>query len=204
MKVVHCRSCGQSVEDISSYRSSHCVTCGKVISRSHGAKYCSSECHYEFYVIRHTSGCWDWSGPKSGLGYGRMNRGEKANCNAHRFSYERDNGPIPNGMIVRHTCDNPSCTRPDHLIVGTSKDNSRDAMERGRWVPPPRLVGPVADKTNWKRGSAHYAAKLTEENVLEILTSTENGAAIGRRFGVGKTLISQIRTGKKWQHIRRP
>lgn len=51
---------------------------------------------------------------------------------AHRAAYEHFNGPIPDGMLIRHACDNRGCVRPDHLLVGTAKDNADDRIARGR------------------------------------------------------------------------
>lgn len=53
-------------------------------------------------------------------------------CGAHRLVYTMSHGPIPEGMVVRHTCDNPACENPNHLIIGTQRDNIQDTMDRGR------------------------------------------------------------------------
>lgn len=87
----------------------------------------------EKYRVNEETCCWDWMGTKVGLGYG-MIRGERgaASMVASRFSYEHFKGPIPDGMIVRHRCDNPGCVNPDHLVLGTHQDNMNDMVERGR------------------------------------------------------------------------
>lgn len=72
-------------------------------------------------------GCWEWRGARNGHGYGLLNKDR-----AHRLMWEARNGPIPDGLVIRHRCDNPPCLRPDHLEVGTKKQNSRDMVERGR------------------------------------------------------------------------
>ena len=79
--------------------------------------------------------CWSWSGAKDSKGYGTLSnrdRGVSSPEKAHRVSYEKHNGEIPKGMIVRHKCDNPECTNPEHLEVGTQKDNMQDCSKRGR------------------------------------------------------------------------
>lgn len=94
----------------------------------------------EFYlarVIKDDSGCWDWSGVKDPNGYGIIHQNQKTPRKlAHRVSYELHHGPIPSGMLVCHHCDNPSCTRPDHLFLGTQTDNLQDASRKGRMSVP--------------------------------------------------------------------
>lgn len=75
--------------------------------------------------------CWEWQGGKNNVGYG-MIRDEHGMRTTHRVSYELHKGNIPKGMCVCHTCDNPKCVNPDHLWVGTKKDNSQDMIRKGR------------------------------------------------------------------------
>jgi hypothetical protein len=84
------------------------------------------------------SGCWEWNGKRTGrtpeTSYGVFNakRLGYEGTRAHRAMYECFAGPVPEGMQVRHKCDNPPCVNPDHLIPGTAADNSRDMVERRR------------------------------------------------------------------------
>ena len=80
------------------------------------------------------SGCWEWNGRRNEYGYGLFNlkRRGYVNYRAHRAMYERFVGPIPDGMVIRHKCDNPPCVNPDHLEVGTDADNVQDMIKRGR------------------------------------------------------------------------
>lgn len=81
--------------------------------------------------------CWVWTAKaKSAFGYGMLQRGARGEglVMAHRLSYELHFGPIPNGLCVLHSCDNPPCVRPDHLHLGTKADNMREKVERGRAV----------------------------------------------------------------------
>lgn len=75
------------------------------------------------------SRCWSWEG-KTLNGYAVMMLGGKTH-GAHRFSYRFHHGEIPNGMVVRHRCDNKICTNPDHLEIGTPRQNAQEAHERG-------------------------------------------------------------------------
>lgn len=79
-------------------------------------------------------GCWEWSGSRNADGYGifTATRLGLANARAHRLLYELAVGPIPEGLLLRHSCDNPPCVNPDHLIPGTQDDNMKDMVERGR------------------------------------------------------------------------
>lgn len=86
---------------------------------------------FDELVNKHESGCWLWTGWKNPDGYGKV-RFQGRRLFAHRFSYERVNGLVPHGLVVRHTCDQRSCVNPDHLVVGTQADNIRDMVSRGR------------------------------------------------------------------------
>ena len=74
--------------------------------------------------------CWLWLGFRSTTGYGQIGLGGKGSRKilAHRYSYELRHGPIPNGLIVRHSCHNSSCVNPAHLLTGTAKDNTQDML----------------------------------------------------------------------------
>lgn len=86
--------------------------------------------------IPENSGCWEWPGQKQ-KGYGTIviyANGAQIQEYAHRISYVVFNRSIPGKLFVCHTCDNPSCCRPDHLFVGTSGDNMRDAAAKGKFA----------------------------------------------------------------------
>lgn len=132
--------------------------------------------------------CWPWKGPLLNK-YGAITvRGKRGI--ASRFSYELHYGPIPEGMQVCHTCDNPGCQNPAHLWLGTMADNQADMWAKGR--------------SNRARGESNGCAKLTESSVVEIRRLRGAGmtyTAISRRFGVDKSNIRNICLGKKWQHV---
>ena len=78
-----------------------------------------------------TNGCWTWTASKNPHGYGQIRLSGKLTL-AHRVSWTIHNGVIPEGLFVLHICDNPPCVRPDHLFLGTQKDNIRDAVAKKR------------------------------------------------------------------------
>jgi len=105
---------------------------------------------------------------------------------ASRYIYEQKYGEIPKGMSVRHTCDNPLCINPEHLILGTNDDNIRDKVMRNRQT----------------KGEAVNTAKLTEQEVIEIINSKNKTKELMRKYGVSKTCINLIRRRKTWKHIQ--
>jgi hypothetical protein len=128
--------------------------------------------------------CWPWRARLDGDGYGVFSvDGESQR--AHRLMYEREVGPIPAGMVVRHRCDNRPCVNPSHLLVGTPQDNNRDAVERERQA----------------RGERIASATLTEDQVREILTSSEPNRVLADRYGVTLQGVWLIRKRINWKHV---
>lgn len=86
--------------------------------------------------VEKTDGCWRWTSTTSRGrrgNYGRMRLADSGiTTAAHRVAYTIANGPIPEGMIVCHRCDNPVCVRPEHLFLGTQRDNVRDMIAKKR------------------------------------------------------------------------
>jgi hypothetical protein len=137
--------------------------------------------------------CWPWGGKRDGDGYGKIWIGQGEQL-AHRVAYTVAKGPIPDGLIIRHTCDNPPCCNPRHLLTGTRTDNSRDRVERKH-----SLKG----REGWN-GATNGRAKLTDDLVIEIrarYAAGETQIALGQSFGVHNGTISSIVRRKTWQHL---
>lgn len=135
------------------------------------------------------NGCWHFIGGRTKKGYGSLRFEGKA-MGAHRTVYCLDAGIALEeieGLMVRHTCDNPPCIRPSHLEIGTAADNNRDREERGRAVYLP--------------GELNGQSKLTAAQVLDIRKDSRTLKAIGKEYGVDHTTISLIKNRKKWKHI---
>lgn len=142
---------------------------------------------FENYLGEPTeAGCIEWQSTRGAKGYGRIYRSGKFHS-AHRLSYERTHGTIPDGLIVRHKCDNPPCVNPDHLEIGTHLDNSNDCTERQR-----RRLGEDTDH-----------AKLSNTDALNIyaLKGRETQKSIAFRYGVSREAVSRILTGRAWSWL---
>lgn len=136
------------------------------------------------------SGCIEWVGKRFSNGYGDLRTGYDSLL-AHRVAWQLANGPIPDGMVVRHSCDNRACVNPEHLLIGTQRDNMRDAADRGRMRPP--------------RGEASPRCKLTSALVTEIRLARRRGekvASIAKWAGVSSVHVSRVATGARWWYHR--
>ena len=142
------------------------------------------EAFWDKVPSRQPGECWKWCG--SDRKYGRL-RFRSNMASAHRVAYELAYGPIPVGMVVRHTCDNPPCVNPDHLILGTSADNTGDARQRGRMCC----------------GVKHPKAKLNDSAVRAIraLRGKMTLKAIATLYGVSISLVHAVQSGRIWTHV---
>lgn len=148
--------------------------------------------------------CWLWTGGMQGKKYGRFNWAPAANY-AHRAAHMFYVGPVAEGMVVLHKCDNPSCVNPKHLLVGTQSDNIRDMMVKGRasFQKDPEKYKEIGRKLGaTQKGEHHSKAKLTATDVAAIRRLAKRGAFhidLAKAFLVSKGTIHGIVMRKKWK-----
>jgi hypothetical protein len=196
-----------------------CETCGKKTRTNRVSKkwrFCSVKCRgctkkfqwknlteekkkehakiiYEKHVIKR-NGCWGWKSSIDKNGYGVVPISPlagKIERKAHRLSYCLFKGEIPENMQVQHDCDNPICTNPHHLSIGTPKKNMEDKLLRGRHNP--------------SKGEKNGQTRLTEIEVKEIKKILKQGnlknIQVAKAFETTPTVICLIKTGKTWKHV---
>lgn len=128
--------------------------------------------------------CWEWSGGQNDKGYGKFFI-DGQTVGAHRWAYIFTRGPIPDGELIRHTCDNPPCCNPSHLLAGTHEQNMQDAVDRDRTT----------------RGSRNGRARLTATQVREIRRRAAGGetqTALASEFGVHRNTVRSALAGETW------
>jgi len=139
------------------------------------------------HVKNPETGCWNWTLSLGKRGYGYMSIND-TNTMAHRVSYEIFVGPVPDGLFVLHSCDNPQCMNPDHLHIGTHEDNMREMMERKRSCA----------------GEKQAFAKLTNETVLQAIEmhkAGESACSLAKKFNVSSTSMLYALEGRTWSSV---
>lgn len=136
--------------------------------------------------------CLVYQGGRDTFDYGLIwDNDSRTKKRAHRVIFEHYNGPLPDGHVVRHTCDNPPCCNHEHLISGTQQENIQDMVERSRAGSMP--------------GETHPNSKLTETKVLEIRALHAEGkhsySILADKFCVSPAAIAQVVTRRSWKHI---
>lgn len=136
--------------------------------------------------VKKTDTCWVWVACRDKHGYGRFGLGGRV-IRAYRASWILHNGPIPEGAHVLHKCDNPPCVRPDHLYLGTHKDNMRDMRVRKRASGP--------------KGTNNYNCRLTPKAAIDIYqryVAGEQMKTLADEYGVTPPAVHSICWGRTW------
>jgi hypothetical protein len=135
--------------------------------------------------------CWPWVGRRNKHGYGAFDlwKGGRVHVQAHRAAFFLHYGAYPEPCGL-HRCDNPPCCNPAHIWEGTTADNTRDCIAKGR-----------ARKALGERASR---SKLTEPDVRDIrrrYAAGERCISIARDYPVGDTAIQEIVARRNWKHL---
>lgn len=131
--------------------------------------------------------CWLWTGGLNRGGYGQLRVGTFGMIQAHQIAYLLKHGDIPAGMVVMHTCDVPRCCNPDHLVLGTHRQNIIDCLTKGRGNrrgAGPRVMSPELVRSIRKRNADGEAKD-----------------AIARDLGINRVTVSDAVSGKTWKHV---
>lgn len=138
------------------------------------------------YTINN-KGCWICTSHSLDKdGYPKIYRDDKF-LRISRYIYVKERGEINNNLMVRHKCDNTSCINPEHLELGTARDNSNDMLNRGRSA----------------YGESNAGSKLTECQVIEIINDNRPYCDIAKSYPVTISTISNIKSGRAWKCINR-
>ena len=167
-----------------------------------------------FSKFQKSEGCWNWQGSKNDAGYGLL--GHKY---AHRMAWQISNNQlIPKKMVICHHCDNPSCVNPNHLFIGTQKDNMQDMIKKNRQIKKDnngeknpmfgkshsieaKIKMSKAKKDKYV-GSNHPRATITEETVKKIKQMRQDGLTrkhISEQLNVSFHVVGNIIYGKSWK-----
>lgn len=134
-------------------------------------------------------GCWLWTRSITKNGYGKLNLLSSGWEMPHRLSWQIHVGPIPQGMFVLHRCDVRTCCNPNHLFLGSAKENTNDMIQKKRDLRPD--------------GTRKTSKKLTAEQVRLIAHDKRTCTVIAKEHGICRDLVSSIRRGKSYPGVDR-
>ena len=160
--------------------------------------------------VEKTDGCWLWRAGLDEDGYGKFaitlprgSRPKQRHVRAHHYAYELAHAPLPASTLLMHTCDTPACVRPEHLRIGTQRENIADRDAKGR-APRGLRNGAYTRPERVRRGARHGNAKLTDADVIEMRRLARDGersGALAARFGVDRSRVQAIVSGRAWRHL---
>lgn len=165
-------------------REVRCIECGEAFETDAArVHFCSLRCRLDASVQKGAPDeCWPWT-KFTARGYGKITTYDReaqkwVTQRAHRVAFEQYIGPISDGMIVMHRCDNPKCCNPHHLTLGTQPDNLTDMAKKGRG-----------------------GRKIDAETAIQIRNDPRSSRLVASSFGVSPSLVKQIKAGTIWAGI---
>ena len=200
--IYHCERCGQPFEAFPSLGQRFC---GKSCSASDQQEKARTGFPAKFWSLVDKGGpddCWPWIGRGHVREYGKIGLNGRT-LRSHRVAYELSHGPIPDDLLVCHTCDNPACCNPAHLFLGTQLDNRRDAAHKGRAASGAKNAA-VLYPERLRRGEQNRNAKITADDVREIRRLYAEGVTLTKiapLFGIHYTNVSMICRRLTWRHV---
>lgn len=150
------------------------------------------------YTPEPNSGCWLWNTTTNNGGYGIVKHKGKV-IGAHRLSYELYCEEIPESMVVCHKCDTRSCVNPEHLFIGTYKDNTQDMITKGRKRNGDRSKLMMGNDRSV--GVKNCSAKLTEQQVIDIFLDNRKAKQIAGEYSIHVNTVYKIKNRIRWKHL---
>lgn len=179
----------------------HCMQCGRAVVRTPSQflarTFCGSDCfniyrknqpsEFEQFLARMkgVKACWNWTKGMDKEGRSHVHADGK-NRVAARHAFALLVTKPPNHLFVLHSCDNPTCVNPNHLRLGTQKDNYADARSRNRA----------------SIGERNGCRKVTAQDVKAIRSDARRQVDIAADYGIGQTAVSMIVTRNNWKHVK--
>lgn len=156
------------------------------------------------HCVPSENGCIEWRGPTGSNSFGQIHfRG--VSTRASRAMWQLSNGPIPDGLVVMHSCDNPPCVNIDHLSLGTNRENIDDMLRKGRSAKGDkngRRRHPERFKHVRILGTQSKSSKINEDIVRQIRASSLTLSEDAARFGISDVAVSKVRRRKLWAWVQ--
>ncbi len=156
----------------------------------------------ESRIEKMDSGCWEWNRSrratiKGKKGYGLVgindpSKHNRTSTGAHRIAWKIFKGPIPEGLMVLHKCDNRPCCNPDHLFLGTNQDNMDDMVKKGR----------SARTRGEKNGNCKHSKSLIKAAISEYKPKLGIYRSLSQKYGIPYQTLYAAINGRNWKWLR--
>ena len=205
-----CRDCGRTEPDVAFYKGRRaCLECRRnrityLANNPDAERRPRREAISDIWtrILSHrqidTNGCWNWSGFRDKQGYGRISHVTIDGTKTGSVLVHRLVAHLKHGLDISqrkeyacHRCDNPACFNPDHLFIGTPKDNSADCKQKGR----------EKHQRGEENGGGGKLTASDVENIRRRRLAGETLTAIASAYGVHHSMVSRIVKGRAWKHV---